>query len=73
MNVTDVRELNDEQLRRELESQEKALMNLRFRQATMQLNDVTELRKTRRTIARIRTVVREREIVAALKATGQGA
>ena len=72
MNVSEVRELNDEQLRSELESQERALMNLRFRQTTMQLDDVNELRRTRKTIARIRTVVREREIVAEMRATGQG-
>lgn len=72
MNVNEVRELNDQQLQRELDSQERALMNLRFRQATMQLEDVTELRKTRQTIARIRTVARERQIVAEMNATGQG-
>ena len=68
MRITEVRELNDEELRRELESQQRALMNLRFRAATMQLSDVTESRKTRKTIARIQTVVREREIVAQMRA-----
>jgi ribosomal protein L29 len=34
----------------------------------MQLTDVTETRKTRKTIARIQTVVREREIVAQMRA-----
>ena len=68
MRINEVRELNDEELRRELTSQQRALMNLRFRQATMQQTDVTETRKTRKTIARIQTVVREREIVARMRA-----
>ena len=68
MRINEVRELNDEELRKELTSQERALMNLRFRRATMQLTDVTEIRKTRKTIARIQTVVREREIVAQMRA-----
>ena len=64
MQTNEVRELKNEELRKELGDQERALMNLRFRGATMQLSDFTEIRKTRRTIARIQTVLREREIVA---------
>jgi large subunit ribosomal protein L29 len=64
MQISEVRELKSDELTKELQSQERALMNLRFRGATMQLSDYTEIRKTRRTIARINTVVREREIVA---------
>ncbi len=63
MEISEVRELKIDELQTELESQERALMNLRFRGATMQLSDFTEIRKTRRTIARINTVLREREIV----------
>lgn len=64
MQINEVRELKSDELTKELQNQERALMNLRFRGATMQLSDYTEIRKTRRTIARINTVVREREIVA---------
>ena len=64
MQINEVRELKNEELRKELGDQERALMNLRFRGATMQLSDFTEIRKTRRTIARSQTVLREREIVA---------
>lgn len=63
MQISEVRELKNDELTRELSNQEKALMNLRFRRSTMQLSDFTEIRKTRRTIARIQTVLREREIV----------
>jgi large subunit ribosomal protein L29 len=62
MRIDEVRTLSPELLRKELDEQRRALLNLRFRQATLQLKDVTEIRKTRRTIARLTTVIREREI-----------
>lgn len=64
MQISEVRELKNDELQKELDGQQRALMNLRFRSATMQLSDFTEIRKTRRSIARIHTVLREREIVA---------
>ena len=64
MQISEVRELKSDELQKELESHERTLMNLRFRSSTMQLSDFTEIRKTRRSIARINTVIREREIVA---------
>ena len=64
--ITEVRELNDSELVKELTDQERALMNLRFRKATMQLTNTNELGNTRKTIARIKTVIRERAITANL-------
>ena len=66
MQITEVRELNDSELVKELTEQERALMNLRFRKATMQLTNTNELRNTRKTIARIKTVIRERAITVSL-------
>ena len=66
MQITEVRELNDIELVKELTEQERALMNLRFRKATMQLTNTNELGNTRKTIARIKTVIRERAIIANL-------
>ncbi|NQW20658.1 MAG: 50S ribosomal protein L29 [Chloroflexi bacterium] len=67
MRISDVRELNDAELGKELGDQERALMNLRFRKATMQLTNTNELGSTRKTIARIHTVLRERSIIANMK------
>lgn len=67
MKIAETRELYMTQLHKELASQERALLNLRFRKATLQLSDTTEVRKTRTNIARIKTVIRERQIVAAMK------
>ena len=61
--IDDIRALNDEDLAEELESIQKGMMNLRFRVATMQLTNVNEIRMARKRIARIMTVIREREIV----------
>ena len=77
MQITEVRELNDRELVKELTDQERALMNLRFRKATMQLTNTNELGNTRKTIARIKTVIRERAIIANLankspESLGQG-
>ncbi len=63
MHISEVRELSNEELWRELLQQERALMNLRFQQTTRQLTNSNALRDTRRTIARIHTVIRERQIV----------
>tara|TARA_B100000029_G_C17608180_1_gene968206 strand:- start:3378 stop:3608 length:231 start_codon:yes stop_codon:yes gene_type:complete len=63
MKINEVREINTQDLKKEFRDQKKSLMNLRFRKSTMQLTDTSELSKVRKTIARIKTVIREREIV----------
>ena len=60
MQVRELRELNDQQLQEELEGLHKELMGLRFQTATNQLVDTNHVRKTRRTIARILTIMKER-------------
>ena len=76
MRINEVRELSDDELKKELASQERGLMNLRFRKATMQLSNSNEIGNTRRTLARIKTVVRERQIARLLReaeaAQGEG-
>ena len=67
MRITEIRELENARLNKEMAEQERALLNLRFRKATLQLSDSNEIRKTRRNIARTKTVVRERQIVAEMK------
>ena len=60
--IDDIRNMNDQDLIENLDSSQKDLMNLRFRTATMQLTDTNAVKKTQRKIARIMTVIREREI-----------
>ncbi len=73
MHISEVRELDNSELWRELQQQERALMNLRFQKTTRQLTDSNALKNTRRTIARIHTVIRERQIVEQLGLTEDAA
>jgi large subunit ribosomal protein L29 len=68
MRISEVRELNDTELVKELGDQERAMMNLRFRKATMQLTNTNEIGNSRKAIARIKTVLRERSITVNLDA-----
>ena len=60
--IDDIRNMKDQDLVENLDSTQKDLMNMRFRIATMQLSDTNSVKKTQRKIARIMTVIREREI-----------
>ncbi len=63
MRIHEVRELSDEQLHEELEKANRELMNLRFRSATNQLPNSNEPVSVKKTIARLRTVIRERQML----------
>ncbi len=68
MNISEVRQLDDDELSETLREQQRAMMNLRFRAATLQITDSSEIRKTRRDIARMKTVITEREFARRLQA-----
>jgi len=63
MLINEIRALSDEQLGEELEKTSRELMDLRFRAATNQLPDSNLPRSVRKSIARLRTVIRERQLV----------
>jgi large subunit ribosomal protein L29 len=65
MEIDDLKAMTDEELAEELGESERALMNLRFRVATMQIANVNEIRKMRKRIARIHTLARQRELAGA--------
>ncbi len=65
MEIDDLRALVDEDLAAELEEAQRELMNLRFRVATMQIANVREIKRVRRRIARINTIMTERELAKA--------
>lgn len=66
--TTSLRALPDDQLKQELESAHQALFNLRFQAATRQLANNSEVAKARKRIARVRTLLKEREILAEIDA-----
>ena len=61
MRVHEIRELSNNQLYEELAKSGRELMNLRFRAATNQLPNSNEPKEVRRTIARLQTVIKERQ------------
>jgi large subunit ribosomal protein L29 len=62
MTIEEIRELSDSDLAAKLEDSHRDLMNLRFRIATRQVQNVHLPRATRKDIARIKTVMTERGI-----------
>jgi large subunit ribosomal protein L29 len=60
--ATELRELNDEELVLRLRESKEELFNLRFQMATGQMDNNRRLRMVRHDIARIYTVMREREL-----------
>jgi large subunit ribosomal protein L29 len=61
----ELRELNDTELEHRLGEAKEELFNLRFQNATGQLDNVARIPQMRRDVARIETLLREREIEAA--------
>ncbi len=60
MLINEIRAMTDDQLLEEVTNRYRELMNLRFQAATNQLTDSNMPPKTRRDIAQINTVIRER-------------
>jgi large subunit ribosomal protein L29 len=60
--ASELRELNDEELVLRLRESKEELFNLRFQMATGQMDNNRRLRTVRHDIARIYTVMREREL-----------
>jgi large subunit ribosomal protein L29 len=68
MNVAEIRVLTADQLSDELAKLKKEQFNLRFQKATGQLENTSRVREVRRTIAKIKTVQRQKVAPAATKA-----
>jgi large subunit ribosomal protein L29 len=64
----ELRDLTEDQLLERAESAKEELFNLRFQLATGQLDNPSMIKKVRHEIARIATVMREREIETELDA-----
>lgn len=55
MDIVEIRNLSDEQIKTTLDSSTRELMNIRFRISTRQMDNPQELRNARKTIARLKT------------------
>ena len=62
MTVKEVREKSNAELLNDIETLKAELFNLRFQQATGQLTNPARMREIKKSIARIKTVMTEREL-----------
>jgi len=62
MEMNKMREMTDLELSAELEKMKKELFNLRFQHVTGQLENPIKMREVKRDIARVKTIMREKEI-----------
>jgi large subunit ribosomal protein L29 len=73
MDIEDIRDMTDQQIREQLDELREERFRLKFRAATMELENPRLLSQLRRDIARVLTVQRERELAAALAITEESA
>lgn len=62
MKNKEIRDLTNEQLINKIEEYKEELFNLRFSQATGSLEKPSRIRELRKLVARMKTIVREREL-----------
>lgn len=62
MKADKIKELNNQELNQKLKDLKTELFNLRFQLATGQLGNIMTIRELKKDIARVKTVIREREL-----------
>lgn len=62
MNAKEIREMNETELQSRLDELKTELFNLRFQLATGQLDNPMQIKRVRKDIARVKTIVRERQL-----------
>ncbi|MFD1067354.1 50S ribosomal protein L29 [Oceanobacillus locisalsi] len=64
MKANEIRDLTTAEIEKNVKTLKEELFNLRFQLATGQLENTARIREVRKSIARLKTVVRERELSA---------
>ena len=62
MKINEIREMSPEELQVKLADLKKELFNLRFQHATNQLDNPTRISATKKDIAKVNTIIREKEL-----------
>lgn len=65
MKIEEIRTKSVEELEGQIQDLKRESMNLRFQKATHELAQVSRIKEVRRSIARILTVIREKQVKAA--------
>lgn len=73
MKADEIRDFDDQQLRIRIGELQEERFRLRFRSATMELENPNVIRQIRRDIARMKTILRERELAREREAAGAAA
>jgi len=60
--IDELRAMNNAELQQEIRNGQEELFNLRFQQATGKLTNTARARQVKKHIARIKTILREREL-----------
>ena len=68
MNAQELRDKTPDQLRDDLANLKKEAFNLRFQQATGQMENTARMKTVRRDAARVKTILNEKAAAAALEA-----
>ncbi len=61
MKINEIRKLSDEELAKKIEESKKNLFDLRMKHATGTLDKPSDLKNTRKAVARMKTVLKERQ------------
>lgn len=62
MKLEELRKLSTEELQKKIKKNKEELFNLRFQQATGNLEKPSRLRDLRKQVAKMKTIIREREL-----------
>lgn len=72
MRAAEIREMSNNEIEERLEESREELWNYRFKHATNQLENTSQIGNVRKVVARLQTVLREREIWAEYEAAQEG-
>lgn len=64
MKISEIRSWGTDEIRSKIDETHQAMFNMRFQAAVGQLEDFNRLRALRRDVARMKTILRERELAA---------
>lgn len=64
MKTKDIRELTDEEIKARIVDEEQSLLRIRLNHAVSAVESPSEIREARKAIARLKTILRERELEA---------
>jgi large subunit ribosomal protein L29 len=71
MKLHEIKEMNDDELKKRIDEEQRNIVDLRFAHQLKQLTNTAKLKLAKRDIARMKTILKERETAAA-KNAGKG-